>query len=103
MRDCHPGPASGRSGSRSLCGLLSAVCVLGKLAAVPDGHSDVFVAAQGLLAWVVGEGDVRGAQAVDQVRGPRGVVTRARLRLVLDPVCLGLRMRMAMAARCGRI
>jgi hypothetical protein len=31
-------------------GLLSAVCVLGKLAAVPDGHSDVFVAAQGLLA-----------------------------------------------------
>jgi hypothetical protein len=53
-------------------GLLSAVCVLGKLAAVPDGHSDVFVAAQGLLAWIVGEGDVRSAQAVDQARGPRG-------------------------------
>ena len=84
-------------------GLLSAVCVLGKLAAVPDGHSDVFVAAQGLPAWVVGEGDVRGAQAVDQVRGARGVVTRARLRPVLDPVCLGRWMRMAMAARCGRI
>jgi hypothetical protein len=32
-----------------------------------------------------------------------GVFTRARLRLVLDPVCLGRHMRMAMAAKCGRI
>lgn len=80
---------------------LSAVCVLGKLAAVPDGQSDVFVAAQGLLAWVVGEGDVRRLSIRSAARA--GVVTRARLRLVLNPVCLGRRMRMAMAARCGRI
>jgi hypothetical protein len=40
-------------------GLLSAVRILGKLAAVPDGRGDAFGAAQGLLAWVVGERDAR--------------------------------------------
>ena len=32
-----------------------------------------------------------------------GVVTCVRLRLVPESVCLGRCMRMAMAARCGRI
>jgi len=71
MQDCQPALRPERV-IFPFSGLLSVVCVLGKLAAVPDGHSGVFVAAQGLLAWVVGEDDARGAQAADQVRSPRG-------------------------------
>ena len=76
MADRHPRSASGRDGCFLFplgAGRVSFPLV--SLSAVfPDGDGQRVVAAgaQGPVARVVGEDDARGAQAIDQVRGPRG-------------------------------